>query len=418
MKILFVTWDGPQTFYLEGLFLPIFKRLSERGFAFHVLQFTWGGDQIIQRSRAMCESAGLSYRAVRVWRRPLAFGSLFTAVKGCRDIRRAIRDWDIDVVMPRSTLPALSSLLALRSREMPMIFDADGLPIDERVDFGSLRPTSVIYRVLRNIEAQAVRRASIVLTRTRIAIDILRVRGGVGTNSSKFRAVRNGRDAELFSSGEGACREQTRADIQVSPKAPLIVYAGSIGPQYCLPEMLRFFSFVREANSEAQLLILTGSSDAVLHELASWPDLVEFVTTMRVDGSEVPRFIASADLGLALRQPSFSMQAVAPLKIGEYLLCGLPVLATDGIGESGRVLNSEVGYLTKKMDDMELRGAADWFLGTVIPDRAGYRSRCRETGILEFSIESAARDYREALETAMQLSGSRKIHLNKTGGHE
>ncbi|MFD1691116.1 hypothetical protein ACFSHR_04825 [Azotobacter chroococcum] len=30
--------------------------------------------------------------------------------------------------MPRSTLPALATLLALRGRAVPMVFDADGLP--------------------------------------------------------------------------------------------------------------------------------------------------------------------------------------------------------------------------------------------------------------------------------------------------
>ena len=57
-RVLFVTWDGPQVSYLEGLFLPIFKALAERGYLFHVLQFTWGpSDRRSAIARACAEAA-------------------------------------------------------------------------------------------------------------------------------------------------------------------------------------------------------------------------------------------------------------------------------------------------------------------------------------------------------------------------
>lgn len=51
MNILFVTWDGPQVSYLEGLFLPIFKALKSAGIHVHVLQFTWAEQAKIEHSR-------------------------------------------------------------------------------------------------------------------------------------------------------------------------------------------------------------------------------------------------------------------------------------------------------------------------------------------------------------------------------
>ena len=41
-------------------------------------------------------------------------------------------------------------------------------------------------------------------------------------------------------------REAMRATLKISPMAPLLVYAGSLGEQYCLPEMLAFFRAVRQ----------------------------------------------------------------------------------------------------------------------------------------------------------------------------
>jgi glycosyltransferase involved in cell wall biosynthesis len=92
------------------------------------------------------------------------------------------------------------------------------------------------------------------------------------------------------------------------------------------------------------------------------------------------------------------MQTVAPIKLGENLLCGTPVLTTTGIGDTAMVIDTEIRYLTQEMNDEELRRAATWFLETVIPNREGFRDRCREARICHFSLDTAVEDYFEALE--------------------
>ena len=83
---LFITWDGPQTSYLEGLFLPIFKELVSRGYQMHVLQFTWANADVVQRSKITCEAAGIPYRSVPIWRKGGGAGPLLSAIAGRREI--------------------------------------------------------------------------------------------------------------------------------------------------------------------------------------------------------------------------------------------------------------------------------------------------------------------------------------------
>jgi hypothetical protein len=73
---LFITWDGPQTSYLEGLFLPIFKGLGEHGHRIHVLQFTWANADVVLRTKEICEAAGIPYQSAPVWRKAGAAGPL------------------------------------------------------------------------------------------------------------------------------------------------------------------------------------------------------------------------------------------------------------------------------------------------------------------------------------------------------
>lgn len=396
MKVLFVTWDGPQVTYLESLFLPIFMRLAKKGITFQVLQFTWGGAERLALTRQACEQAGFGYEAVSVWRRPRAAGAMLTALAGARHVKKAVQAHHIDAVMARSTLPALATMLALRGSQCRMVFDADGLPLDERVDFAGQPPSGLAHRLLRDVEAQAVRRADVVLTRSSKAVEILQARAGAGTSVNKFHVVTNGRDAERFKPANTAESAQVRRNLGLTMDAPLIVYAGSMGPQYCMDEMLRLFTLIHDRRPDAHLLVLTGSPEAVRPALDKHPQLNGCVTTLTVPAQVVPQYLGCADLGLALRQPSFSMQAVAPIKLGEYLLCGLPVVATAGIGDT-QAISAEAGMLLQRMDDGELKTAADWFIDSVLPEREKYRASSRAVGLSTFSLEASAASYAQAL---------------------
>lgn len=387
--------------YLEGLFLPIFQALKSQGINFHILQFTWGDDASIEARRIVCQNAGCSYEVVEVIRKPVALGSLASAIQGSKHITRVIKQQNIDVVMPRSTLPALSSLLALRNRNERLVFDADGLQLDERVDFSGLSSSGLVYRLLRDIEAQAVRRADIVLTRSSKAIDILTARAGAQTSSDKFHVVTNGRDTSVYTGGSTESRVETRASLGLAENIPLLVYAGSIGPQYCVNEMLKLFEMILAKNSTARLLILTGSPDLVYQALQSRAELMKLVIVKSVTTKEVPIYLACADLGLAFRQPTFSMQGVAPIKLGEYLLCGLPIVATKGIGDT-HVIDNKVGYLVESMTDIELQEVADWFIINALPARTQMREQCRYVGVKYFSLEACTQSYHRALVNIIQ----------------
>jgi glycosyltransferase involved in cell wall biosynthesis len=394
-RVLFVTWDGPQVAYLETLFVPIFERMARRGVRFHVVQFTWAGEARTTRAREACEAAGIPYRSVRVWRRPKVAGALASALLGARAVARAARDFEVDAVMPRSHLPGLAVLCG-RARRLPMVFDADGLPLDEAVEFAGRDAGSPAQRFLRDLEAQLVRRARVVLTRSRAASEILLARAGAGTPESSFHVVRNGRDPAVFHPRDEAERLAARAELGVGADVPLVVYCGSLGAQYCPGQMIGFMQALLQRCPAARWLVLSAQGDAIAGELARRPEVASATVVKAVDPADVPRLLACADLGLALRSPSFSMRAVAPVKLGEYLMCGVPVLATAGVGETDAI-GSGAGRLVGNMDAAEVEAAVDWLVEAVLPDRDGFRERCAAAGRAVFSLAAAVESYADAL---------------------
>lgn len=396
MNVLFVTWDGPQVSYLESLFLPIFQRLSIYGINFHVLQFTWGADEVFKAREAACLSTGVSYRAVKIWRTPRVL-ALLSGFKGSWHVQKAVRDFRIDVVMPRSIMPSLATLLALRNTQIPLVFDSDGLALDERVEFAGLSHSGLLYRFLRDIEAQAVRKAHTVLTRSAKASDILLSRAGAGCSLSKFFEVTNGRDENLFKPQAPETRIEFRRRLGIADDAFVLVYAGSMGSKYCLHQMLYLFRRVSESIPNAHFLFLTGSPELVKMVTDKELDILSRITIKSVSFNEVPFFLSSSNVGLAIIEPSFSTQAVVATKLGEYLLCGLPVVATRAIGDTSYI-GSDVGFLLDEHSDVDLDAAASWIIDYVFNHSATIQPKARALGVERFSLSRSVMDYRRAIE--------------------
>lgn len=401
MKVLFVTWDGSGPNYLESLFFPIFKRLQDNAtHPFHVLQFTWTTPEQIEATRRAAVAAGIQYSASSAWRKPAGPATAGMIVRGALEIVRHARKHSITVLMPRSLIPAAMALVAQKWLPgVKLFFDADGMMADERVDFGGWSRRGPSYLALRSIERRALRQAHCVMTRTSRAKKILLERAGPMTNAAKIHVIPNGKDEDVFVPGTSNERQRLRSELGIGPDAPLLVYSGSIGPQYYPREMLTLFAEVHSARPDACLLVLTTNEEAVRALLSKDAIPRDSVRVMRVEPRDVPRYLAASDLGLALRAQSFSQQAVSPIKIAEYLLCGLPVLSTAGIGDLSLQLDSSVGKLIDNVAPASLHAARRWLFDDVLPFRERYRGACRECGVDVFGLTRCVLRYQVALQS-------------------
>lgn len=390
-KILFITWDGPQTSYMEGLFLPIFNEVKKmEPVDFHVVQFTWADEQKISSIKKIADSFGITYSAYAIQRKPMAFlGSIFTLFQGQSFLQHYIDRHKIDVVMPRSTMPAVM-VNRLKLKNCKIVFDADGLPLEERVDFSGLPRTSKQYQWLKKEETKLLRKADGILTRSQKAIDIhLKTIGNQFQN--KFTVVFNGRNPDFFQP-DVSQKAAVRKSLGISEDEFVFVYCGSLGPQYGWDEMVAVFQQYSEKNEKTTFLILSGNPEFATARI---PDsLQNKIVIKSVSFAEVPQYLAAADIAFAIRKPTFSMQGVAPIKLGEYLLMGLPTIASAGIGDTETLLEGVPGTFLFNHNDAYAIEKAVTFAANLNYDAA----LIRETGKKYFSLEKSAESYRKALQ--------------------
>lgn len=395
MPALFVTWDGPTSNYLESLYFPVFSRLTK---APSVLQFTFAGREATRRTELEALRQGVDYLPVAVPHfRPLAASAVAAVAVGATKVAWEVWSQRIDVLVVRSIIPAMMVLLARRllPQKLKLVYDADGLAQDEKVEFEGWKDRSTNYRVWRRAESAIIEIADLVLTRTKQAQEILSLRSGV--SPAKIEVIPNGSDELRFQPKNADRIGRIRANIGLSMHIPLIVYCGSMGAQYRPDLMLDFLSSLKLAAGKAHMLVLTGGG-AQFQALARLrPALASDITVMRASPTEVPDFLAAADVGLSLREPSFSQRAVCPIKVGEYLLSGTPVVANRGVGDlDSKLAGSKAAKLLPELTTEQLEQAAAWVSRCVMPQRKRLNVEARALGEAHFGLRAMRDGYERA----------------------
>lgn len=390
-KILFITWDGPQTNYMEGLFLPIFNEIQRRSdYRFHIIQFTWGANHHIETVQQKAADYDIVYNAKNVRRKPnVVIGSILSIRKGRKIIEDYIAENYIDIVMPRSTMPAVM-VNRISNRKFKLVFDADGLPLEERVDFAGLSPKGLQYNFLKKEETKMLLGADSVLTRSKKATKIHLTNIG-GKNLEKFSVVTNGRDANFFKPNPFA-RNDIRKEFKAKNNTTVFVYCGSLGPQYSWTEMMDIFKNFHERNNNSKFLILTSNLDYAHKRIPA--ELKDDIIVKSVPFEEVPAYLSAADVAFALREPKFSMVGVSPIKLGEYLLMGLPTIASKGMGDSENLLKKNTNCFVYNHHSIHSLDRAVEFVESLDAD---IQDSIRDFGIDYFSIEGSAKSYVKSL---------------------
>lgn len=391
-QILFISWDGAETNYMEGLFLPIFDVIQKNSdFRFHVIQFSWSEPYKISKIESTAVSMGIKYHHLKVIKKPTnSIGSIYSLFKGRKFIEKYIVAHSIDIVMPRSIMPALL-VNKLRMNGFKLVFDADGLPLEERIDFGQLQMNSFQYRYLKKQEDIILANADLVITRSKKSIHIHTESIG-GKSFEKFSRVINGRDVDFFKPNK-LSRKNIRERLNIGPKETVFVYCGSLGPQYCLEEMIEIFTRYQEQNINCKFLILT--TNIAYAERFIPISKKELFIVKKILFNEVPMYLSAADIAFSLRIPRYSMRGVFPIKLAEYLLMGLPVITSKGIGDTEDLLKDAPGcFIFNHFSRKSMHLVFEFILQVQDVDH----KKIRAFAVKNFSLERSANQYIKAFD--------------------
>jgi glycosyltransferase involved in cell wall biosynthesis len=184
-------------------------------------------------------------------------------------------------------------------------------------------------------------------------------------------------------------REALRRDLGLERRY-VVVYSGNLGARWQLPDKLvEMFGLIRQIRPDAYFLILTPEKDRHLIE----PHLKGARLSAADYGMhscqhrEVARYLCGGDVGLLLRDRHLMNEVAAPGKFSEYMLTGLPIIMTEGIGDfSAQMRDSEFACVLPGLDELHAqRQRIQAFCGSEFT--AGQRARLSRWAAERFSTE-------------------------------
>ncbi|HJT78807.1 MAG TPA: glycosyltransferase [Gemmataceae bacterium] len=308
------------------------------------------------------------------------------------------------VVHSRGSIPAAMALVLRRLCGLRFLYDADSRLSLEYADNGHWSRGSLAFRITSRVEAWARQKADgVVVLAEGLRQDFLRQFGV----RAPVRVIPCCVDTEHFRF-DPAARPRRRRELGLGGQK-LFVYVGKLGPRYLVRETFAFLQAARQTVPDARLLVLSGDPPegfvAVAEGLGVDPGAY---AVRRADHADVPSWLSAADAGLALIRSAECERGSSPIKIGEYLAAGLPVVTTEGIGDFSDLVGRErVGAVLRAFDaaayaDCVRRLRALWEEGDSL------RERCRSAALAHCDLDrvGGAR-YRELYDLLLP-GGARK----------
>lgn len=309
------------------------------------------------------------------------------------------------VVHSRSTVAAAIALILSRLCRIKFLYDADSMISEEYADTGHWSRGSWAFRATAWLERQARRNAhSIVVLSERMRRDFIDELGeGVSIETIPCCV-----DTTAFRYDPPA-REVRRRELGIGNEK-LLVYVGKTGRRYLIDEMFEFFKVARERIGLARLLILSGDSAEAFRSIADSLGVDHRDYFVRhASRTEVSEWLSASDAGLAFIRSERCERGSSPVKIGEYLAVGLPVVVTEGIGDySGLIEREHLGIVIKELSAKSYLESAER-LNSLWAEGARLRERCRAVAEanISLSLQGAERYravYQELLGSESPLS--------------
>jgi glycosyltransferase involved in cell wall biosynthesis len=120
----------------------------------------------------------------------------------------------------------------------------------------------------------------------------------------------------------------------------VLLYLGSLGPDYLLPQMMALFREVLAVKPQAVFLFLSNNGQELVEaECAKQNIPIEQIRFLSSDRNEIPAYIGLASLSVFFIRNDYDKIGCSPTKLAELFACNVPVIANSGVGDLDDILD-------------------------------------------------------------------------------
>jgi hypothetical protein len=245
-------------------------------------------------------------------------------------------------------------------------------------DCGVWSSRSLKFRILNKLEKKMGIHANYIATGTSHMIERLKK----WNTRAKIYRVPSCIDHTMFYLKE-AERSRIRNTLNIQNRK-VFIYLGKFGDLYYKDEIAVLCHSLLKNFSDAFFLIVTPNPAVQITSLFTGKGIPVgsfFVT--RAAYEEVPSYISASDMGIVAVPPLESQKYRSPIKVGEYLSCGVPYIVCRGVSEDDWYAEKyNVGVVLENFSPGEVREKSGTILSLLNEGKNSLSERCRNIGIM------------------------------------
>jgi glycosyltransferase involved in cell wall biosynthesis len=136
---------------------------------------------------------------------------------------------------------------------------------------------------------------------------------------------------------------KSRADIRrqygFNEENKVICYVGGLSMWQRISDILRLCKRVSHLRDKYRFLFVVSQADLLAKMIQETSLPIKKCGIISCSHSEVAKYMSAADAGIIMRHDIVVNNVASPIKIGEYLGCGLGVIMTKGIGDYSKMVS-------------------------------------------------------------------------------
>ncbi len=354
--------------------------------------------------KKLCDDAGI------VWH-PLSYTAKPPVVSTFRDVRRMrnladklVKENTFALVHCRSYIPSLVGLHLKKSYGIPFLFDMRGFWADERLD-GNIWKRShplyaMIYSYFKNREKAFLLNANHIVSLTQAGKDEINS-WKLSGQPLPITVIPCCADLSLFNPDAitAGQQDEARRSLNIPPGATVISYIGSLGTWYMLDEMMQFMKVFQTASPHVYFMVLTGEPEEMVRNAAAKAGFdAGFLRIKKVLRQQMPLYISLSSGSLFFIKPAYSKKASSPVKQGELMAMGIPVICNDAVGDtSGIVMQYNAGVIVREFSEEAYAAAFQLFQNTIFD-----RAEIKKGAAAFYSLQRGVQLYGQVYETILQ----------------
>ena len=345
--------------------IPYLKGLIQKGHSITVLSTEKSEiySEKKDRIQALMSENKITWKSIIYTKSPPIISTL-KDVNKLWNVAIKLNDLDkFDIVHCRSYISAIVGLKMKNKFKTKFVFDMRGFWADERVDgkiWNLKNPIfNMVYKYFKKKEIAFLENADAIISLTNNAKDKIHSWGHIQKQPISIEVIPCCVDIERFDAAKIVAKEKEdlQSKLGILKSEFVLTYLGSIGTWYMLDEMLDFFKVLLKQKPNSKFLFITGENKEYILAKARKRAIPENkLVIVKIDYTEVPLYLSLSSYSIFFILPVFSKSASSPIKQGEIMSMGVPIICNSGVGDTDYVLNKyKCGFLVENFNENSYR---------------------------------------------------------------